>query len=345
MSTRLKGICVGAGYFSQFHLEAWSKLEHAEILAVCDASPEKAEDARSRYQIARAYSADDYAAMLDREQPDFVDIITPPSTHHALCQLALERGIHVICQKPLAPDLDGARALAELAEKASARFMVHENFRWQPWYREAKRLMEDGWLGEFYHFNMLQRLGDGWGEDAYLDRQPFFRDYPRLYLFETGIHFLDTFRFLFGEASTVYARTAQRNPVIQGEDSALLICEFATGGTAILDANRYNESGAENPRFTFGRFRLEGSRGHLEMDETGKMVTKLLGEPAVTHDYPLTRKGFAGDCVHALQAHFIESVLNDQPFESEVGDYMRSVELMELAYQSAATHQVQSVPE
>ena len=53
---------------------------------------------------------------------------------------AAARGVHIICQKPLAPTLAESRRIVENAESAGVRFMVHENFRWQPWYREAKRL-------------------------------------------------------------------------------------------------------------------------------------------------------------------------------------------------------------
>ena len=54
--------------------------------------------------------------------------------------------------------------------------MVHENFRWQPWYREIKRLQTANAIGHFWHLLFVTRTGDGWGERAYLDRQPFFRD-------------------------------------------------------------------------------------------------------------------------------------------------------------------------
>ncbi len=277
----LRGVCVGAGYFSPFQLDAWTRIEGVKISALCEASSEKAEDRASTFDIPRVYPAEDYVRMLEEEKPDFVDIITPPSTHHELCQKALDRGIAVICQKPLAPTYEESLALADLARRSKARFMVHENWRWQPWYRELKRLLDAGSLGDFYHFSMQVRLGDGWGQDAYRARQPFFRDYPRLFIFETGIHFLDTFRYLFGEVRSFHARTARRNPVIKGEDSAFIVCEFAEGGTAVLDANRYNESEAQDPRYTFGTFRAEGSLGHLTMDENGDMRFKPLGQPAV----------------------------------------------------------------
>ena len=112
-------------------------------------------------------------------------------------------------------------------------------------------------------------MGDGWPEDAYLDRQPFFRDYPRLLVYETGVHFLDTFRYLGGEVESVYARLQQRNALIKGEDAGQVVIGFKSGGTAILDASRYNESEAVDARYTFGTTRIDGSEGHLELDTDG----------------------------------------------------------------------------
>ena len=87
-------------------------------------------------------------------------------------------------------------------------------------------------------------MGDGWGENAYIPRQPYFRDYPRLLVFENGIHFIDTYRFLAGEISRVTAWLRRLNPVIKGEDCALIVFEFAGGALGEWDANRYNETTA-----------------------------------------------------------------------------------------------------
>ena len=340
MNRKLKGVGVGAGYFSHYQYEAWQRIPEVEMVGVCNRSVDKAREIAKMYGIPATYGVEDFRTMLEKEKPDFVDIITPPSTHFELCRLAVQCGVDIICQKPLAPTWPETLQLAEVIRSSQVRFMVHENWRWQPWYREMKRLLAEDVLGRFFHLTMQTRIGDGWREDAYLARQPFFRDYPRLYIFETGVHFLDAVRFLFGEVATIYARIARRNPVIKGEDCALLVCEFVNGGTAILDANRYNETEAANPRYTFGRIRLDGSKGHLEMDEEAVMRIKSLGQPARVHDYQPSRHGFSGDCVYAVQRHFVDCVLNDRPFESTIDDYLKSVRLVEAAYESAATNQV-----
>ena len=218
--------------------------------------------------------------MLDRERPDFVDIITPPETHEEMCAFAAARGIHIICQKPLAPSCEASERIVDNSAAAGVRFMVHENFRWQPWYRAIKDVQARGDIGDFTHIHFLMRMGDGWGEDAYLARQPFFREYPRLLFYETGVHFIDTFRFLLGDVASVVAETKRLNPAIRGEDAGQLLLKFQNGSTAIWDANRYNESEAETPRFTFGELRIDGTAGHLTMDASSTIRVKRLGQPA-----------------------------------------------------------------
>ena len=98
---KLKGVAVGLGYFSQFHLEAWSRIVEVELVAICDSDIGKAKHVASTYGICKFY--DDVDTLLIREQPDFIDIITPPQSHLELCRLAAEKGVNIICQKPLAP--------------------------------------------------------------------------------------------------------------------------------------------------------------------------------------------------------------------------------------------------
>jgi len=337
---QLRGVCVGAGYFSRFQYEAWHRFDNVSIVANCNRSVDKAEKYANEFGIPATYSIEDFSTMLKVEKPDFVDIITPPETHLDLCRLAIEAGVAIICQKPLAPTWPETQELVRLIEQSDVRCMVHENWRWQPWYREMKTLIDNGVIGDVFHCSVMCRMGDGWGEDAYLARQPFFRNYKRLFIFETGVHFLDTFRFLFGEVKSVYAKTAKRNPVIAGEDSALIVCEMVNGATAVLDANRYNESSAEDARYTFGTVRIEGSLGHLELDFDGSITLNLLGQPPKQHDYQPSREGFAGDCVFAVQQHFVDCMISEKPFESNVADYLKSVQLVELAYESAQSGQV-----
>jgi D-apiose dehydrogenase len=337
-SGRLKGVGIGAGYFSRFQYEAWTRIPEVEIAAICDRTEEKARSVADQFGLARVYT--DWKEMIELERPDFVDIITPPDTHEEMCAFAAAKGIHAVCQKPLAPSFESARRIVETAESAGVRLMVHENFRWQPWYRTIKEIQKARTIGDFTHLHFLMRMGDGWGENAYLDRQPFFRDYPKLLIYETGVHFIDTFRFLLGEVTEVCAHLRRLNPVIQGEDAGQLFLKFESGATAIWDANRYNEVEAVTPRYTFGQLRIDATGGHLTMDTESNIRMKPLGQPGYDLDYPRRNLNFAGDCVYALQRHFVDCMLAGQEFESNPRDYLNTVRVAEGAYESARENRI-----
>ena len=213
--------------------------------------------------------------------------------------------------------------------------MVHENFRWQPWYREVKRVLSQGLIGDPTHLYFRMRTGDGWGQDAYLARQPFFREYPRLLVYETAVHFIDTFRFLLGEVNLVFAKLRRLNPVIRGEDAGQILLSFESGATAIIDANRYNEAETPNPRYTFGELRLDGTRGHLAMDADSSMRIKPLGQDVRPVEYQRENLNFAGDCVYRLQRHFTDRMLDGGSFESTGEDYLKTLAVVDAVYASA----------
>src|SRR5581483_8378897 len=286
-----------------YHFEAWQRIDRAEITALCSLDAAQADQAARTYAIPRTYA--DAAVMLDREQPDFVDIITPPKTHLELVRLAAKQGVHILCQKPLAPTLEEARAIVDIAAKAAVRLMVHDNFRFQPWHREAKRLLDQGAIGMLQTLSCRTRLGDGWREDAYLARQPYFRDMPRLLIFETGVHFIDVYRYLAGEITQVYARLRRLNPVIVGEDCALVCFDFASGASGVWDADRFHEGPAKDPRYTFGEFLLEGDAGALRIDGEGTIFLRRLGKEEGPYPYQHSQGGFAGDSVFATLSHFV----------------------------------------
>lgn len=337
----LRGAAVGAGYFSQFHYDAWSRIGGVEIVALCDSDAGRGGAAARTYGIAQSFT--DAAQMLDEVRPDFLDIITPPETHLPLVKLAAERGIPVICQKALAPSFAEAQQILELVETAGIRFMVHDNFRFQPWHRELRRQIDAGRIGTLHNIACRTRFGDGWGPEPYSARQPYFRDMERLLIFETGVHFIDVFRFLGGEIASVYAQTRRLNPVIAGEDRALLLCNFAAGATALWDADRYHGTTASDPRYTFGEFLVEGSAGSLRLLDDGSLhFISFAGEMSEI-DYARSTRGFAGDCVHATLEHFVEAVRRGEPNELDGQDYLSTLEVQEAAYRSAASAALEPV--
>jgi len=331
---QFKGVCVGAGYFSHFQYEAWQRIPEVTITAMCNRNAERAKVVMDKFGIARHYT--DYREMLATEKPDFVDVITPPPTHLEMCRTAADLGIHVICQKPLAPTFDEARQIVDGTDRAGVRFMVHENWRFQPWYREIKKLLNAGVVGDKIHvLSFRSRMGDGWGRDAYLDRQPYFRDYPRLLVYENGVHFIDTYRYLGGEIARVYALLKKLNPVIAGEDFGVVVFHFQSGATGLWDANRYNEGNTANPRYTFGECLVDTDAGSIRLYNDGRLTVQKLGEDEKDHDYHHEDRNFCSDCCYTTQRHFVDRLLDGKPFETNGSEYLRTLAVQEAVYESA----------
>ncbi len=336
--TPRRGLCIGAGYFSQFHLDAWKRMEDVEIVAICDQDEARANDAAQRFNIPHV--ARDLSQGLKLGRIDFVDIITPPASHLRLVEQAAIAGLNVICQKPLAPDFRTARKIVALTEVTGIRFMVHENFRFQPWHREVRRLIDAGAIGDRLHtLTMRTRLGDGWGPDAYKSRQPYFRDMPRLLVHETGVHLIDTFRYLGGEIVEAYALLRRLNEGIAGEDTGLLTFRLANGAVAVWDANRFNDSNAGDPRYTFGDLLVEGNGGTIRLAPDGTLTVQPLGGREALHEYTHINRGFGGDCVYHTQRHFIDRLNAGQPFETSGVDYLKTLQAVEAAYASSRLNQ------
>ena len=214
--------------------------------------------------------------------------------------------------------------------------MVHENWRFQPWHREIKKLLDSDEIGKIHLMNWRKRMGDGWGEQAYIPRQPYFREYPRLIVYENGIHFIDTYRFLGGEIKRVFAYLKKLNPVIAGEDFALVNFEFEESDLiGLWDANRYNEPNYPNPRLTFGEFQIDGQKGTIRLYPDGKLTIQPLGKPEAQHIYQFQDLNFSGDCVYFTQKHFIDCLMNDSEFETNGTDYLKSLKVQEAIYKSA----------
>jgi predicted dehydrogenase len=166
---------------------------------------------------------------------------------------------------------------------------------------------------------------------------------PQLLIFETGVHLIDVFRSVGGEIRTAFSRLRRLNPVITGEDCGLVVFEFESGATGLWDANRYNESLNADPRFTFGEFLVEGTRGSLRVDEDGRILIQPLGQPAVEHRYPHERRGFAGDSCFRGIRHFVDGLRTGAAFETSGREYLKTLAVQAAVYASASSNQVERV--
>lgn len=324
---------VGAGYFSQFHLEGWSGLAQAELVGLCDADAAKAAAQAQRFGIPRTFTR--VEDMLDALNPDLVDVVTPPASQSQVLDAVFERRLAAICQKPFGIGYAQALSFADRAEQAGAPLVVHENFRFMPWYREARRLIEAGGLGPLHGISFRLRPGDGQGPRAYLDRQPYFQAMPRLLVVETAVHFIDTFRFLMGEVEAVSARLRRLNPVIRGEDAGLITFDFTSGAAGLFDGNRLNDHSASNPRRTMGELWLEGAGGVLRLDGEARLWWKPHHGSEAEHHYDRgPDHGFGGGACGALQRHVLEALAQGRTPENTARAYLQNLRVQEAVYAS-----------
>lgn len=331
MTLRVVGI--GAGYFARFHHDAWRRIPSVRLVGICDRDLGRAEAmAAGDPELGVDVDA---ARMLDDLRPDLVDIATPPETHSGLVALAAARGIPVVCQKPLAPTHAEAAALVDHAERAGILLIVHENFRFQPWYGEIRRLIAAGALGEIYGLAFRMRPGDGQGPEAYLARQPYFRTMERFLIHETGIHFIDTFRYLLGqEIVAVGAHLRRLNPAIRGEDAGIVVFEFDRGATGVFDANRLVDHAADDTRLTMGEMWVEGAEAVLRLDGHGRLHLRPRGQKEREHAYVWKHAGFAGDSVLRLQSHVVAHLTTGAALVNDGRSYLRNLLIEEAVYAS-----------
>ncbi len=329
----LKVAVAGAGYFARLHHEAWGRVPGAVLSGICDINEKVAREAG---EAAGVPWFTDMTVMLDAVRPDLVDIATPPSSHLPLIRAAMEHGIAVICQKPFCTSPKEAQEAVELSRKAGKFICIHENFRFQPWYRKVKELLEQGALGQVYQVTFRLRPGDGQGPDAYLSRQPYFQKMERFLVHETGVHWIDTFRYLFGNPSAVFADLRRLNPVIAGEDAGLIIFDLPGGVRGVLDGNRLVDHAADNTRRTMGELLLEGSAASVRLDGQGRLWQRAHGSRDETQvEFGFTDTAFGGDCVFNLCNHVVRHMLDGAPLENEASDYLVVQAVERACYASA----------
>lgn len=328
---------LGAGYFASIHHAAWASMPGARLVAVADVVPARASVAAARVD-AMPFPA--LGPMLGTGL-DILDIATPPETHADAIRAAVQAGVRtVICQKPFTRSLAEAEEIAAEVRTAGVTLFVHENFRFQPWHRAAAAAIRDGVLGTPFGASFRLRPGDGNGPDAYLARQPYFQTMPRFLIRETGVHFIDLFRFLLGEVEAAFADLRRLNPAIAGEDTALLILRHAGGSRSVFDGNRLSDHAANDRRRTMGEMLVEGSEGSLRLDGEGCLWHRKIGtnEETAWPQGPIG-ESFGGGCVAAMQAHVLKHHRGDGPAENLASDYLPNLRVVEAAYRSAKSGQ------
>lgn len=331
-SSKVRVAAIGAGYFSQFHYDAWMRNPNVELVGLFDKDSSKAQQTAGRLGVNSYTSLEE---LLDKSKPDLVDIITPPPTHLDLVTRVAERHLPMICQKAFCLSIDEAEKAVSAAEAAGVLLVIHENFRFQPWYAEIKRLIESGAIGDPYQIAFRLRPGDGQGPGAYLDRQPYFQKMEKFLVHETAVHWIDTFRYLIGEPVALTANLRRLNPAIAGEDAGHILLEYSSGARALFDGNRLSDHAADNHRLTMGEFVAEGSAGMLRLDGFGRLFLRPFKSNIEQQvEYRWSNLGFGGDCVYRLQDHVVRHLSGDGPAQNAGRDYLPVLYAERAVYQS-----------
>lgn len=151
---KLQGAILGFGNIAEKgHWPGYQKSNEAQIVAVMDPSPERRQAAKTLKPDVRLYASAD--ELFHTEKLDFVDICTPPSSHADLTLLALQKGCHVLCEKPLTLKIAEYTALAkEVSARSRVVFTVH-NWAMAPIFQKAFQLLRDGAIGPVWHVELF----------------------------------------------------------------------------------------------------------------------------------------------------------------------------------------------
>jgi predicted dehydrogenase len=319
---------MGAGMVSRHHLIAWQHCADAEVVAIADPAPERAQARAAEFGIPRVFT--DAAALLDAGGIDAVDIAAPRAAHVGLVRLAAGHGLAVLCQKPLAPSLAEAEALvAEM--RGRIRLMVHENWRHRAYYRQAAAWLAAGMIGtpRLLNLRVLTSglLADATGHRPALERQPFMQTEQRMLVAEVLIHHLDTLRMLLGGLRVTSAALVRSVSDMAGEDGAAIQLA-ADNGVAVSVFASMAAYGA--PSGTVDDMDLLGSAGRIRLS-AGVLTCEGSHPARIAYDLGETYQA----AYDAVIAHFVDALRHDRPFETDAEENLGTLRLVEDIYRLA----------
>jgi predicted dehydrogenase len=331
-----RGGMVGAGAWSEVQLTAWAGVPNAEIIALADRHPERRGPVVQHFNIPHAF--DDLETMLDEAELDFVDICVRPYSHAALTRMAAERGLPVLCQKPFCERLEDAREVVAFCDQAGVRLMINENWRWQTWYRKARELMDSGAIGEPFLGKIFQRMRSTLPRGFVDHSQAYFAEMPRLALYELGVHYLDTLRYLFGDPKSVFARLHRISSHIQGEDVELVILGY-DGLTCYIDNSwaSVQVPGIDSPEGArwadlLSRLEIDGTGGTIALRPDG---TLHLLTDTEHQQWTFSPQHTTPESHIAAQQHFVDCLESGAEFETSGAETLKTMALVYAAYLSA----------
>ena len=356
MSKQVKIGIVGTSWWTDsMYMPALANHPEADVRAVVGRNSDHTEKFAAQWKIPNAYaSLDD---LLSNETVDAVIIATSNKQHCPMAMTAIEHGLHVLCEKPLAMNYTEAIHMSEAADKAGVKTMVPFTYRFMPTARYLKELIEQGYIGKPYHLNM--RYYTGYARDGkYMWRFDLDESGSGV-VGDLGTHWLYLADWFYGEVKAVSAMLGHhvnRDPRPDGkpyelvDDSAVMLLEFENGARGVLHVS--SVAYEDTPFGQTHHMEFHGSEGTLysftDWDKTQSVSGAREGEGAI-HDLPIPDHiwGTARrDIVHhtykdVFREHdfmtrgFVSAIANDAPIEPDFRDGARIQRYLEAALLSA----------
>lgn len=260
------GIVGTSGWSDFLHLPSLKSAPQAALVAICGRNRARAAEMAQKYAIPQVFT--DYRAMLEKGGLQALVVATPDDLHYPIVMDALDAGLHVLCEKPLALNAEQAKAMWTKAEAVGVKHMVFHTFRWMAHSQHLRHLLDEGYLGrpyhcEFRHFGGYGRGAEyGWRFDSRRSNG---------ILGDLGSHMIDLARWYVGEIASVSAHLptyvarsgVDGQPLEAANDAALLAVAFANGAQGVIQVSAVAHM-AE--RFLQQTITLHGEAGTLELD-------------------------------------------------------------------------------
>lgn len=340
--TQLKIGVIGCGSIAQHrHLPEYAANAQVEIVAVCDINEERAKKTAEKYGAA-AYTS--YEELIKSGTVDAVSVCTPNYLHAPISIAALEAGLHVLCEKPMATSKEEAEAMIEAAEKSGKKLMIAHNQRFVPSHQKARQLIENGEIGKIYSFRTAFGHGgpEGWSVEG---KEGWFFQKEKAFvgaMGDLGVHKTDLLRYLLGEEITevgAFVETSAKD-FADVDDNAVCVLKTESGIIGTLAASWAYVSKEDNSTIIYG----EKAILRLEDDPTYSLVAQYENGQVVKYELGKIQSNESGgqSSSHVVD-HFVECVVEDKQPLITGEEGMKSLAVILAALESNETKTIARV--
>ncbi|MFD2830418.1 Gfo/Idh/MocA family protein [Corticicoccus populi] len=335
----LKVAVIGCGSIAKNrHLPEYSQNSEAVITAVCDIVEDRAKETAETYQ-ADYYM--DYKKMLKEADIDAVSVCLPNYLHAPVSIDALNAGVHVLCEKPMATSTEEADRMIEAAEKNDRKLMIGHNQRFVPSHQKARELIASGALGKVYSFRTTFGHGgpEGWSADG-TDSWFFKKDEAFIgAMGDLGVHKADLIRYIlqdeFTEVGAFVETSAKEKADV--DDNAALILKSKKGIIGTLAASWAYTSAEDNSTVIYG----EKGILRLEDDPVSSLIAQYANGETVRYELgAIQSNDEGGQTTSHVIDHFVSAVQNDTAPLIDGKEGRQSLEIILGALESVETKRI-----